>query len=381
MSRVDEVAWAHYRLPFRAGLASGAVPLVAREGVLLRLRTSDGVEGLGDAAPIEERGEGRPADVVALLADLAPRLRWAALSDLPERTAGLMAAPGGAALACGLETAALDAEGRASGRQVAALLGPHPRASVGLNATIAEAGTDAAARAAREAVGRGFTTLKLKAGLLADPDAEATRLRAIRAAAGPAARLRIDANGVWSADQAIRTVQALAPCDLEWVEQPVAADDLAGLRAVRRETGVAVAVDEGLRPPAGIEALLAAEAADVLVLKPGSLGGPRRTAALAMHAVDAGLRVVVTSSMESGVGVAGALHVAASLTPEPPACGLATAALLSRDLLASPLEPAAGRMALPSGVGLGVSLGTEAVAGWAVVWPRPDGLGRGSARS
>ena len=178
-------------------------------------------------------------------------------------------------------------------------------------------------------------------------------MAAVRQALGPDVRLRIDANGAWGVEQAIRAVRELEEYDLEMVEQPVAAGDLPGLARVRAAVDVPIAADEDVTNVEAAERVLEAGAADVLVVKPMVVGGLHP----ARRIIDlAAVKVVVTTTIDAGIGTAAALHLAATLPPGGPACGLATGSLLTADLITRPLVARCGRMGLPDGPGLGVEL-------------------------
>jgi O-succinylbenzoate synthase len=214
---------------------------------------------------------------------------------------------------------------------------PAARQEVPVNALISAVDPDEAGAHAAAAVAQGFTTLKVKVG-----DARSqSRVAAVRDAVGPSVRLRIDANGAWDVETAVVTIGRMAASDLEFVEQPVASlDDLA---AVRRRVDVAVAADESVRTVEDARRLARAAAADVLVLKVQPLGGVR--AALRV-AEAAGVDAVVTSMLETSVGLAAGLALAAALPRLPYACGLGTATLLAADVVRDPLVPVAGRLAV-----------------------------------
>ncbi|MFN8026135.1 MAG: enolase C-terminal domain-like protein [Acidimicrobiia bacterium] len=164
---------------------------------------------------------------------------------------------------------------------------------------------------------------------------------AVRDAVGPHTPIRADANGTWDVDLAIEMVTRLARYDVEFVEQPVARiDDLA---RVRRAVNVPVAADECVRSLADARALRAADAADVIVLKQQPLGGVR--AALQVYEA-AGLPAVVTSMMETSVGIAAGVALAAALPELPYACGLATLGSLPADVTHEPLAPVDGVLAV-----------------------------------
>jgi len=191
----------------------------------------------------------------------------------------------------------------------------------------------------------GCRTAKVKVAEPGQDEAEdEARLEAVRDALGPDGLVRIDVNGLWDVDTALIRLPVLdrAAGGLEYVEQPVAqVEDLA---VVRRRQHVPVAADESIRRAADPYRVRDLEAADVAVLKVQPLGGVR---ACLRIAEDIGLPVVVSSALETSVGIAAGVALAASLPELPHACGLATVALLTDDLAAEPLLPVDG--ALPVG--------------------------------
>jgi len=192
----------------------------------------------------------------------------------------------------------------------------------------------------------GCTTAKVKVAepgqSLAD---DLARVEAVRDALGGSGRIRVDANGAWSVDEALSAIPLLdkASGGLEYVEQPCATvEDLA---MVRRRVSVPIAADESIRRAADPYRVRDLEAADVAVLKVQPLGGVR---ACLRIAEDIGLPVVVSSALETSVGIAAGVALAAALPSLPYACGLATVQLLTADVAVSPLLPVDG--ALPVGV-------------------------------
>jgi L-Ala-D/L-Glu epimerase len=252
---------------------------------------------------------------------------------------------------------------------------PDGRPWVGVNATIGALTTDAAVEAAAVAVGAGFRTLKLKAVPGESVGALVERLRAVRAVVGPAVALRLDVNGTWDRDGALERLRALDGVGLQYVEQPLPREAVADAAALRRETGVAVAADEPVTSLAAAQAILDAGAADVLVVKPGRVGGPTTASAIATMAAARGVPVVVSSLFETGIGLAAGIACAATLPDVDgwPAMdrdhGLATADVLVDDLIVEPLVLVGGRIRAPGGPGtgaLGVRLDEAAVAHYAV---------------
>jgi O-succinylbenzoate synthase len=213
---------------------------------------------------------------------------------------------------------------------------PEPvRTRVPVNVTVPAVDAATAHRIVRES--GGCRTAKVKVAepgqSLAD---EVARLEAVRDALGPGGAVRIDANAAWDVDTAVSRLAALdrAAGGLEYAEQPVpGVDDLA---ALRRRTLVPIAADESIRRAEDPLAVARAHAADVVVLKVQPLGGVRACLELAERI---GLPVVVSSALESSVGLAAGVALAAALPELPYACGLATAQLFTADLVARPFLP------------------------------------------
>jgi O-succinylbenzoate synthase len=161
---------------------------------------------------------------------------------------------------------------------------------------------------------------------------------------GAEGRIRVDANGGWNVDEAEHAIHALAEFDLEFVEQPCATvDELAQVRRRVKYMGIPIAADESVRKADDPLAVARAGAADILVIKAQPLGGIR--AALAIVA-EAGLPVVVSSALDTSVGLSMGLHLAAGIPELDFDCGLGTAALLAADVTDAPLIPTDGALAV-----------------------------------
>jgi len=343
---IARVSLQRFRLRLRAPLATAHGPIAERTGVLLALENQAGVRGFGEAMPLAGWPGGSLAELQAWLASRAAELLGKPAHEALART--LVGPPLARAA---LETALLDLAARERGVPLAASLAMRtPEPTVAVNALLAEEAPIAIARAARSLAAEGFRCFKLKVGArpLAD---DVARVAALRTAAGPDAALRLDANGAWSEDEAVAALAALVEYTPEYVEEP-AAGALACAR-VRARSAVPIALDESAADDAGLELALKLAAADVLVIKPALLGGPRAARAAARRARDAGIDVVVTSFLDSAIGIAAALHYAATLVPNGRAAGLASGALFERDLAALRIE--GGALRLPPERGLGVS--------------------------
>ena len=160
---------------------------------------------------------------------------------------------------------------------------------------------------------------------------------------GPEGRIRIDANGAWNVDEAEHAIHALAEFDLEYAEQPCASvDELAELRRRVKYMGIPIAADESVRKAADPLAVARAGAADLLVIKAQPLGGVRRALAIV---AEAGLPAVVSSALDTSVGLAMGVALAAALPDLDYDCGLGTAALFTADVVIAGARAARRRAA------------------------------------
>ena len=291
--------------PFRVTLNTRFRGLTERSGVLLRGSDAEGNDAWGEFSPF--------ADYNA-----EQRNRWWAAAM--EAATGRLPAP----LCADVETAAIIPE--LSPDEAAALVRAY------------------GCRTAKVKVGGPRGGDRDPAGTLR---ADAARVEAVADALGVGGKVRVDANGAWplaAAGAAIKELERAARVGgldgLEYVEQPCAS--IWDLATLRRLTGTRIAADESIRLSGDVDAVLRAEAADILVLKPSPLGG---AAACLEVVARAGLPVVISSAMESSVGLAAALATAMAIPDQGFAHGLGTGTLLATDTVAATLVPATGRLA------------------------------------
>jgi len=211
------------------------------------------------------------------------------------------------------------------------------REAVPVNVTVPAVGPEQAHRIVSAS---GCRTAKVKVAERGEPAAaDIARVEAVRDALGPDGRIRVDANGGWDTDTAARMLRELGRFGLEYAEQPCAT--LGELAALRRRVDVLVCADESIRKAEDPLAVRAAGAADIVMLKAQPLGGVRSALRVAQAC---GLPVVVSSAVESSVGLAAGVALAAALPALPYACGLATMSLLAGDVTADPLAEQAGTL-------------------------------------
>jgi L-Ala-D/L-Glu epimerase len=310
-----------------------------RGAFVLSLTGDDGITGHGEAAPLEAY-DGVPLELVGaaleryarVLSDdrgrTGPQLLDACreVADLPQALAAV-------------DMALWDAAGKRAGKPVCALLTDEWLDAVPVNATIGATDRVEAAEAAAAAADDGFECVKVKVGIGDD----AARVASVRRAVGDGVAIRLDANGAWSVDSAVRAIDVLARSGLELVEEPVSG--IHELRAVRERVPVRIAMDE----TAAEHGAIGSGAADAVCLKISRAGGISALLAQAMLVRATGAEVYLASTIDGPLGIAAAVHCAAALKVELP-CGLATLGMLDEPDLA--LTISHGRLRVPSGPGL-----------------------------
>ena len=362
--RIAEVEIIPYALPLERPYVTARGTLERREMVLLRLRTEAGIVGLGEAVPLSLRGGATLRRVERSLVRLArrvARLDVAALAEEPALGAAVDAlihvaagrrlpAPAKAAV----ETALFDLAGRISGTPLWRMLRGESSAPLRCNATLAG---DSPRRLAAEAVAwseQGFETFKVKLGI--GDDAE--RARAVRDAVGPNARLRVDANGTWSADRAVAVLNEIEPLGIELVEQPTAT--LREMATVAAATAIPVAADESVSSAREAKRAAQAGACRLATVKLSKVGGAGPAAAIAAE-----LPVYLSSALDGPVGIAAAAHAAQAIYRDGDdpglAHGLATQELFGETIASLECELREGSLHLPDGPGLGVEIDERAL--------------------
>lgn len=393
MAKVRRIAWRPFRIPFREEFSAAHGAMEAREGFVVRLTDNAGRVGLGEASPLPLFAGGsleETADALERLARAAVRWQTADIVRLvdkrrgwlPER-AGILAVRAGAAkpAVSALQSAAADTLAHASGVPAYEILKPLPEepavtgtpVTIPVNAVIGLAEPEAMAREARQAEGQGFGTIKLK--LSDDADLDLARVAAVREAVAPETKLRLDANASWPFEEAGERLAALRDFDIEFVEQPISPGEgvLEQLRQLQQESGVPLAVDEGVvfgpahEFPAGVftdtppyfDAYVS-----TAVCKPMFVDVDMLRSFLIL-ANRGRLRTVITTSFDTGIGTAYSMQLAALLPDPRMACGLDTLRFLEGDIVTGVPEVANGQVTLSERPGLGIELDEHALERYA----------------
>jgi o-succinylbenzoate synthase len=347
--RIASVEVIPYALPFREFYVTARGSLAQREMVLLRLRSDDGLTGLGEAVPMSLRGGVSLSRVVSELELLSE------LSELDEASLRGGVANLSAPARCAALTALMDLRGRhaAAGGRSSSGDGGEP---VRCNATLVAGEPAAVAEDALRWAAEGFSTFKLKLGTGDD----AGQVRAVREAVGAGARIRVDANAAWDVDAAKRTLAELEELDIELAEQPVATLEEAA--EVAAATSIPLAGDESVESRADAERAISLGACDFAGVKLSKVGGPEEAIAVAEV-----LPSYLSSALDGPVGIAAAAQVAQTLRENAPAGatdlahGLATQRLFSATVATVECELREGMLHLPSGPGLGVEIDERAL--------------------
>lgn len=335
-----------YEIGLRRTLATAVGSLRRRQGVILRLVDAAGRVGYGEASPAEWLGGETLATARAVL-DEAETLVGEELEALPALVDAW--SERSAAAACALDTARLDLETQERGLLLTELLGGRAR-PIPVSALIGGHTPGDLAAMTRDLAGAGYRCVKIKVG--ADTfEGDAARVAAVREAGGPELVIRLDANRAWTLEQAHRALEALAPHRPAFVEEPLRDGGRPEeWRVLRERHGVPLAVDESAIDAATVRHF--GGAADGAIVKAVRVGGPTASMLVGAEARRLGMRVIVTDSVESSVGRAVAVHLAAALHEHDDAVGLGGAFLLAEDPL--PLQPAARPTVQPMGPGLGL---------------------------
>lgn len=317
-------------IPLKRPFVTAGGVVTARELVLLRVQSSDGNFGFGEAAPFE------PYDGVPI-----------------ERAVAALTGAGGrrpAQARAAEELARLDLRARQDERPLAEPV----KDSLPVNMTLAAGPPGEVAERAREGVRDGYACFKLKVGL---PD-DADRVAAVREAVGPWPALRVDANGGWSVNEAVRAIRAIEDHDLEFVEQPCRS--LRELAEVRQRVSTPIAADESVSSMRELRRALDLEACDVVNVKLAGAGGFNAARELLREAHAHGLHAFLSSTLDGPWGIAAALQLAASEGLSL-ACGLATLELFDARIARALPPPHQGTLAVPAGPGLGVQVDQAAL--------------------
>ncbi|HXH87443.1 MAG TPA: mandelate racemase/muconate lactonizing enzyme family protein [Gaiellaceae bacterium] len=327
--------------------------------VLFTVETDAGATGYGesiceDQAAVVSYGNlmakafvGRsPGAVEAILGELWRDGRWRFYPHWSQQ------------IASGIEVACWDALGKALGVPASTFLGGQVRDEVDFMAFPQGDSAEELAREASALTGDGYRVVYLKVGRAHRDDEEI--VAAVREAIGPEPLLRVDPNEAWDVPTAVDAIRRLEAYDLDWVEQPIAAGNVAGLAWIRRSVDTKIAADQAVFTAHELRAVLEQEAADAIVIGSHETGGIWRLRQLAHLAETYGIPVNRHACSESAISTFAALQVMACL-PNLTIGNQAMHQLLAEQIVTTPLDLNGGRVAIPNAPGLGFEIDLDAV--------------------
>ena len=358
-------------IPFARSFDHATKSRATSDAVVVRITDGDGVRGYGEALPRPYvTGEDVASMVAALRSRVIPEVLGrefeSGIAVLDQALAAAWSPPQGTgpsviawnATRCAMELALLDWAFRRSSQSLSEWLAP-ARNQVVYTGVIDATDPETAGTLASRYADNGFRRIKLKVGIGDD----LPRLEAVRRAVGDRVAIRVDANGAWDAATAVKALKALRVFGIEAVEQPVGSRDLAGMRRVREESGIAVVADESLVTMQDAQALVREQACDVFNVRVSKCGGLLASKAIADCGLSAGLKVQIGAQVgETSLLSAAGRHLASHLSQLESAEGSFGTHLLTEDITADPIMFGhEGRGGPIVGPGLGVTVDDQAL--------------------
>jgi O-succinylbenzoate synthase len=326
-----------YRLSLNRPLVLRGQTLTYREGFVIRLTDDNGTVGWGEIAPLPGFNSESPENALAATEALAFAVKNDAVPNHLEELSGAFADWIGhrklpPSVQCGFESAVLNLIARQRGCTLARLISDTPLVNVPVNGLISSSLEELAPELARFQ-NTGYRAVKLKVGR-GSVEQDIAMVKQTRSGLPAEITLRLDANRTWEYDDAIAFAAGIRGCRIEYIEEPLR--DTARLPEFASVSGLPIALDETLHDccPETIPHLSVACAA---IIRPGRLGGLERAMKFARRVQAHGLRSVVSSNIESAVGLAVLVNFAAALTAEALPIGLDTLSWFAEQIIAEPL--------------------------------------------
>lgn len=330
-------------------------------GVLVRVRTEDGVEGLGEVyVNVGWYGPDTPLGYFFLInSTYGPAIVGESVFNTAKISATMDRLwMGNHGTKAALELAVYDAAAKTIGRPLVDLIGGRVRDRFPLVGGIGEDTPEGMAQTAREYVDRGFGTIKLKLGAPNNPDLDIARVRVVREEIGPEVILRVDANGAYGSDVrgAIKMIRAIESCDVEHVEQPLGREYIDGMARVRDAIDTRLMADESVHTFDDARRVIDAGAADLIKLKIAKNGGYRKSSEIITLCAQAGIPIELGNGLQSSVASLHELALACSNPGVHPAGEFSGPDKLVSDILVNPMRIEGGDAVLHDGPGIGSEL-------------------------
>ena len=332
--------------------------------LLVKVHTDQGLTGVGEASCTPRwSGEDQVTGAHLIRTYLEPLLVGENPLEVEPLTQKFrLAFAGNYFTKAAVEMALWDIAGKAAGKPVYQLLGGKVREFVPTKWSVSGVEPGKAAEIARWAVAQGFTAMKVKVGI--EPDGDIARVEAVRRAIGPEIKLGVDANGGWTPELAVKTIEELCAFGIYFAEQPVSPEDVSVMSDVRRQIRVPVIADESVYTLQDARTLARLGAADVFSIYVGKAGGIGPARKIAEFAEPAGLKCTAGSNLELGVGSAAMVHLALAargIAAEEFPCDIIGPFYYEDDIVREPLPISQGQARANDKPGLGVELDDERV--------------------
>jgi o-succinylbenzoate synthase len=358
-----------YSIPLRTPLITAQGTIAKRQGLIVRAETDDGHVGYGEIAPLEGFSRENLDEARRAVFSLQRRLEQ---QPIPNEQSALRASyvgRGGDRVSLpsapfGIETMLADLAARTAGENLARWCNPQASDRVPVNAILSGSMAEIKEQLSRM-LPRGYRAYKLKVGAETD-GSELEKIACLRDTVGESISIRLDANRAFGFDRALRFLASVAQFKIEYMEEPLRANQCDRLGDLRAESHVPIALDESLsdRNVGKVtwslrdRTLQLADrgAMDVVVIKPTLAGGLCEVIELARDLSHTDVKMVISSAIETGVGLAAALHLAAALGDIVLPCGLDTMGLLADSLISEPLPVENGCISVPTECGLGITI-------------------------
>jgi L-alanine-DL-glutamate epimerase-like enolase superfamily enzyme len=326
------------------------------EFALVSVETDEGITGYGEApcsVTVGFYGETLNTVSLSLLKYLAPKLIGEDPLNITRLTSIMDIAQGNSFIAkTGMDLALYDLIGKALRVPVSTVLGGKQRDKIMACSEIGIVKSDQMPSEALRLVELGFRSIKIKAG--SDAEDEMRGLEKVRDAVGEDIELRVDPNAGWSREASLKAAKTMVRCNCRYLEQPLPGWDLEGLAWIRKSTGMPIMVDESVWTPQDVVRVADAEAADIVNIKITKTCGLKKAMEVYATAAAHGLQCIIGTELESCMGLAAKLHIAASLGNLPFACEFTELAFQKIALHTSIKLNKDGTITVPDGSGLGV---------------------------
>ncbi|MCK4857803.1 MAG: o-succinylbenzoate synthase [candidate division Zixibacteria bacterium] len=355
---VGNISLHPYQLALKQLLITAQGGIDKREGVIVCSKAAPDLIGCGDIAPLPGTNRESLEQARRMALEVCDFLQGRELPTTYRQLQQLSAeiektVTDSPSVLFGFETMLADLAARQADVPLSCWLNPAATARVPVNALLSGSLSEIK-RQLKEKRKGGYPAYKLKVGA-ASIEEDIARVKLVRELVGVGKTIRLDANRCYRFTEASDFLSQVARYGIEYIEEPLGKAEINRLPELRRKTNVPIAVDESIVDIDMVNRWLTAGAVDVVVIKPTVLGGISRAINLAEMATAKGAKVIITTTMESGVGVAACLQVAAALGETVLPCGLDTLTLLAETLIEQPLTVENGSMTIPQVPGLGVT--------------------------